>query len=276
MFRLLSVLDGMELCKSPYVFGIKHIESKVLRLTINACQIPHSIQGLIPSSLVTLQYNIGFAYPKDLVLSDSFHETKWLEWRQSQSLRVYNKLNITKHYFSLLVMKPALPSETGFITSPPKGEQPEAGTMSQCKRISGVCPHRLFLRAFFLHWAQGVFEFRELYYLPDQSAGSTVMSCHRDIRWSLLIYQSCHESLFLRYRRLAWPLHTWHLTHPISTRLTTYVKKSKKVVTHLTCYPDFVCLQAEVDCALIHFAPTPSEIMVLMTWDCETLGAKAA
>ena len=53
-------------------------------------------------------------------------------------------------------------------------------------------------------------------------------------------------------------------------------KKVKKEATHLKYFPDFAHLQAEVDRALLHFAQTPSEITVLMTRYCETLGAKAA
>jgi transposase len=53
-------------------------------------------------------------------------------------------------------------------------------------------------------------------------------------------------------------------------------KKVKKEATHLKYFPDFSQLQAEVDRALLHFAQTPSEIMVLMARYCETLGAKAA
>lgn len=53
-------------------------------------------------------------------------------------------------------------------------------------------------------------------------------------------------------------------------------KKVKKEATHLKYFPDFSQLQAEVDRALLHFAQTPSEILVLMARYCETLGAKAA
>jgi transposase len=53
-------------------------------------------------------------------------------------------------------------------------------------------------------------------------------------------------------------------------------KKVKKMATHLTHFPDFTLLQAEVDKALLHFAQTPHEIMVLMTRYCESLSALAA
>ena len=53
-------------------------------------------------------------------------------------------------------------------------------------------------------------------------------------------------------------------------------KKVKKMATHLKHFPEFTLLQAEVDKALLHFAQTPHEIMVLMTHYCDSLGALAA
>jgi len=53
-------------------------------------------------------------------------------------------------------------------------------------------------------------------------------------------------------------------------------KKVKKMATHLKHFPEFTCLQAEVDKALLHFAHTPHAIMALMARYCESLGALAA
>ena len=53
-------------------------------------------------------------------------------------------------------------------------------------------------------------------------------------------------------------------------------KKGKKMATHLQHFPACTRLQAEVDKALLHFAQTPHEIMVLMTRYCDSLGALAA
>ena len=53
-------------------------------------------------------------------------------------------------------------------------------------------------------------------------------------------------------------------------------KKGQKMATPLQHFPAFTRLQAEVDKAWLHFAPTPQESMALMTRYCDSLGARAA
>jgi hypothetical protein len=46
----------------------------------------------------------------------------------------------------------------------------------------------------------------------------------------------------------------------------------KKAATHLKYFPAFTDLQDEVERALLHFAPTPSEVPALMARYGEKLG----
>lgn len=68
----------------------------------------------------------------------------------------------------------------------------------------------------------------------------------------------------------------WPSDSPDFNPIAHLWKKVKKEATHRQYFPAFTHLQAEVDRALLHFAPTPREITVLMARYCETLGAIAA
>src|SRR5262249_21829134 len=228
-----------------------------------------------PHYLATLLHNLGFSYQKARFVSDHLNEAKRLEWRRTKWPKILHHARQRKAL--LLFGDEASFAQWGSLsyTWAPTGEQPEVPTSGKRKgyKVFGLIDY--FSGQFFYKGHEGRFN--------SESYVAFLRDVLSQTRRHVVVIQDGARYHTSQAMQDFFKAHAARLTieqlpsySPDFNPIEHLWKKVKKEATHLKYFPDFSQLQAEVDRALLHFAQTPREIMVLMARYCETLGAKAA
>lgn len=246
----------------------------------SGCWNPPMIQALIqrhfgvayhPHYLAMLLKNMGFSYQKARFVSDHLNETKRLEWRHTRWPKILRQAKQRKAL--LLFGDEASFAQWGSLsyTWAPKGQQPEVPTSGKRKayKVFGLIDY--FSGRFFYKAHAGRFN-SESYkaFLLDVLAQTThhVVVIQDGARY----HTSTAMQVFFEAHAERLTIEQLPAYSPDFNPIEHLWKKVKKEATHLKHFPAFTDLQLEVDRALLHFAPTPREITVLMARYCEKLG----
>lgn len=224
-----------------------------------------------PHYLAMLLKNMGFSYQKARFVSDHLNETKRLEWRHTRWPKILRQAKQRKAL--LLFGDEASFAQWGSLsyTWAPKGQQPEVPTSGKRKayKVFGLIDY--FSGRFFYKAHAGRFN-SESYkaFLLDVLAQTThhVVVIQDGARY----HTSTAMQVFFEAHAERLTIEQLPAYSPDFNPIEHLWKKVKKEATHLKHFPAFTDLQLEVDRALLHFAPTPREITVLMARYCEKLG----
>jgi transposase len=228
-----------------------------------------------PHYLATLLHNLGFSYQKASFVSDHLNEAKRLEWCQTTWPRILCQARQRKAL--LLFGDEASFAQGGSLSYSwaPRGQQPEVPTSGKRKayKVFGLIDY--FSGRFFFQGHTGRFN--------SASYAAFLLEVLAQTTQHVFVMQDGARYHTSKARQQFFDAHADRLTikqlpsySPDFNPIEHLWKKVKKEATHLKYFPEFTHLQGEVERALIHFARTPSEIMVLMARYCETLGAMAA
>jgi DDE superfamily endonuclease len=220
-------------------------------------------------------HNLGFSYPKARFVSDHLNEAKRLEWRRTRWPRIVQ--HARQRQALLLFGDEASFAQWGSLsyTWAPQGEPPEVPTSGTRKgyKVFGLIDS--FSGRLFSKGHEGRFH--------AESYAAFLLDVLSQTRRHVVVIQDGARYHTSQAMSACFKAHQARLTieqlpsySPDFNPIEHLWKKGKKEATHLKYFPDFAQLRAEVDRALLHFAETPSEITVLMTRYCETLGAQAA
>ena len=228
-----------------------------------------------PHYVATLLHNLGFSYQKARFVSDHLNEAKRLAWRQHEWPRIVRQARQCQAL--LLFGDEASFAQWGSLsyTWAPIGQQPEVPTSGKRKgyKVFGLIDY--FSGRFFYKTHEGRFN--------SASYAAFLLDVLAQTRRHVVVIQDGARYHTSQAMQQFFSAHAARLTveqlpsySPDFNPIEHLWKKVKKEATHLKHFPEFTHLQAEVDRALLHFAQTPREIMVLMARYCETLGAVAA
>jgi transposase len=228
-----------------------------------------------PPYLATVLHTLGFSSQKARFVSAHLHEAKRLEWGHTEWPRM---LRHARHRKALLRFgDEASFAQWGSLSYPwaPKGEQPDVRTSGKRKGSKVFGRLDYFSGQFFYKAQEGRFN--------AESYAAFLREVLAHTRRHVVVIQDGARYHTSAAMQQFFDAHAERLTleqlpasSPDFNPIEHLWKQVKKEATHLKYFPEFTPLQGEVDRARRHFAPTPSEITVLMARYCEKLDVMAA